>query len=308
MRDRRWAWLGAVATVLVGVIVWRTFAANWTQFRSQPLELEVRPGWLVLSAALVWVMYGLLIAAWRGILASWGRRLGGWEAARIWALSSLGKYIPGKVWAVAGMAVMARQAGVEAWAATGAAILMQVLAVGTGALVVALAGTSALEAAHPGARAALLVLAIASAAGIGVVLWPPVARRLLRAGDAEAATAPGPGTMALAIAANTTAWVGYGVALWCLARGVLGAVALPLGAAVGAFTASYLAGLLALFAPGGLVVREALFIVLLQPVLGLPRATALALASRLLLTVTEVGVALPFLASRRSPRAESRDT
>ncbi len=158
------------------------------------------------------------------------------------------------------------------------------------------------------AGAALLVLAIASAAGIGVVLWPPVARRLLRAGDAEAATAPGPGTMALAIAANTTAWVGYGVALWCLARGVLAAVALPLGAAVGAFTASYLAGLLALFAPGGLVVREALFIVLLQPVLGLPRATALALASRLLLTVTEVGVALPFLASRRSPRAESRDS
>ena len=32
---------------------------------------------------------------------------------------------------------------------------MQVLAVGTGALVVALAGTAALEVAHPGSRAAL---------------------------------------------------------------------------------------------------------------------------------------------------------
>lgn len=308
MRDRRWLLVGAAASLLVAVFVWRTFAANWTQFRSQPLELRLQPAWLVLSAALVWAMYGLLIAAWRGILASWGRRLGGWEAARIWALSSLGKYLPGKVWAVAGMAVMARQAGVEAWAATGAAILMQVLAVGTGALVVALAGTAALEAAHPGARVVLLALAVASAAGIGVVLWPPVARRLLRAGDGDDSGLPGPGTMALAIAANATAWAGYGVALWCLARGVFGAVALPLGAAVSAFAASYLAGLLALFAPGGLVVREALFIVLLQPVLGLPRATALALASRLLLTVTEVGIALPFLASRRSRRAESRDT
>lgn len=307
MRDRRWGLLGIAATALVAVFVWRTFAANWSEFRSAPVELTLRPGWIVLSAVLVWAMYGVLIAAWRGVLASWGRSLPPWEAARIWALSSLGKYVPGKIWAVAGMAVMARQAGVEAWAATGAAILMQVLAVGTGTLVVALAGTATLEAAHPGARAVLLLLAIASAAGIGVMLWPPVARRLLRsAGDAGAA-APGPGTMALAITANVTAWVGYGVALWCLARGVLGPVALPLGAAVGAFAASYLAGLLALFAPGGLVVREALFIVLLQPVLGLPNATALALASRLLLTITEVGVALPFLASRRSVRAESRD-
>ncbi|HJS47264.1 MAG TPA: lysylphosphatidylglycerol synthase domain-containing protein [Gemmatimonadales bacterium] len=305
--DRRWRLLGLVAAALVAVFVWRTFAANWDQFRTAPLDLRLQPGWVVLAALLVWAMYALLIAAWRGLLASWGRRLTRWEAARIWALSNLAKYVPGKVWAMAGMAVMAKQVGVEGWVATGAAILMQILAVGTGALVVALAGTSALEAAHPGARVVVLLLALASAGGVGLVLWPPVASRLLREEGGSAIPAPGPVPLALAILANLAAWVGYGVALWCLARGVLGEGSLPLGPAIGVFAASYLAGLLALFAPGGLVVREALFIVLLQPALGLSGATALAVASRLLLTLTEVGVALPFLGSRRSARAQSRD-
>jgi 3-oxoacyl-[acyl-carrier protein] reductase len=44
------------------------------------------------------------------------------------------------------------------------------------------------------------------------------------------------------------------------------------------FTASYLAGFLALFAPGGLGVREGLFILMLQGPLGIGAATALALA------------------------------
>jgi uncharacterized membrane protein YbhN (UPF0104 family) len=58
------------------------------------------------------------------------------------------------------------------------------------------------------------------------------------------------------------------------------------------------AGLVALFAPGGLVVREGLLILLLQPSIGLGAATALAVASRLLLTVTELGAAVPFLLLR----------
>jgi hypothetical protein len=65
--------------------------------------------------------------------------------------------------------------------------------------------------------------------------------------------------------------------------------------AVAVFTASYLAGFLALLAPGGIGVREGLFILMLQGPLGIGAATALAVASRLLLTLTELGAAVPFL-------------
>jgi hypothetical protein len=69
------------------------------------------------------------------------------------------------------------------------------------------------------------------------------------------------------------------------------------------FTASYLAGFLALLVPGGFGVREGLFILMLQGSIGIGAATALALASRLLLTITEFGAAVPFLVHPRgTPR------
>jgi hypothetical protein len=101
----------------------------------------------------------------------------------------------------------------------------------------------------------------------------------------------------LGIVSGVLAWLGYGVALVCLARGLLPGVRLDLVTATGAFTASYLAGLLALVAPGGIGVREGVMILLLQAPLGLAAATVLALASRVLLTIAELGAAAPFLVS-----------
>jgi hypothetical protein len=224
--------------------------------------------------------------------------LDGWGAARIWTVSSLGKYLPGKVWAVAGMALMAQRAGIAPWAATGSAVVLQVLAIGTGAAVAGLTGRRAIETAHPGSQLALVLLVAGSVVGVGLLLWPPVLRRLLQlaaAPDAEPRGAPPVAGIAVGIVANTVAWVGYGCALWLLARGLLPTVALPPALAVAVFTASYLAGFLALFAPGGLGVREGLFILMLQGPLGIGAATALAVASRLLLTLTEFGAAVPFL-------------
>jgi uncharacterized membrane protein YbhN (UPF0104 family) len=282
--------------VIIGFAA-RALVRNWDALRSQPLAWKIDPAWIALSAACVWLMYALLIAAWRMMLAAWGQPLEGWTAARIWTVSSLGKYLPGKVWAIAGMALMAQQAGVAPWAATGSAVILQVLAIGTGAAVAGLTGVGALEAAHPGTRAALVFLIAASVVGIALLLWPPVLRRVLRlaAPGSESRPAPAAGAIVLGILANSVAWVGYGIALWLLARGLLPQIPLTLSPAIAVFTASYLAGFLALLAPGGLGVREGVFILMLQGPLGIGAATGLAVGSRLLLTVTELGAAVPFL-------------
>lgn len=287
-------WL--VGLLIIGLAA-RSLARKWAELSSQPLEWRIGPGWLVLSALLVWAMYALLIVAWRTMLAGWGQRLDGWTAARIWTVSSLGKYLPGKVWAVAGMALMAQQAGIAAWAATGSAVVLQVLAIGTGAAVAALTGRHAIEAADPRLGAGLGLLMAGAVAGVALLLWPPFLRRLLRlaAPDAEARGTPPVNGIVVGIVANFAAWTGYGLALWLLARGLLPAAGLGPGLAVAVFTASYLAGFLALFAPGGIGVREGLFILMLQAPLGIAAATALALASRVLLTLTELGAAVPFL-------------
>src|SRR2546426_8338958 len=96
----------------------------------------------------------------------------------------------------------------------------------------------------------------------------------------------------------------YGAALWMLARGLIPDAALPLPTAVGAFTLGYILGLLALFAPGGVGVRELVLIGLLAPFLGSGGAVALSVASRVLLTVTEAAAALMTLPLRQRPRSE----
>jgi hypothetical protein len=280
---------------IVGLAV-QSLVRNWDELRAQPLEWSVEPGWIILSAAVVWLMYALLIAAWRQMLTAWGRGLDLWSAARIWTVSSLGKYLPGKVWAVAGMAVMAQRAGIGAGPATGSAVILQVLAIGTGAAVAGLTGWGAVRAAYPSAGAGLAVLLAASVGGIGLLLWPGLVNRVLRFAAPDAGpVAPPVGAVAFGIAANAVAWMGYGLALWLLARGLLPRAGLGLLPATAVFTTSYLAGFLALFAPGGIGVREGVFILMLQEPIGIGAATALAIASRLLLTVTELGAAVPFL-------------
>jgi hypothetical protein len=298
-----------VAQWLVGLAILglaaRSLARNWDELQAQPLDWRIEPVWLVLAALTVWAMYALLVAGWRVMLGAWGQRLDGWTAARIWTVSSLGKYLPGKIWATAGMALMAREAGVAPWAATGSAVVMQLLAIGTGAAVVGLTGARALESASPGSGGALALLMAAAIVSVGLLLWPPFLRWLLRLAAPEAAerAVPAAGPVGFGVAANLVAWTGYGLALWLLARGLLPGAGLGLVPAIAVFTASYLAGFLALVAPGGLGVREGLFILMLQGPLGIGPATALALASRVLLTITEFGAALPFLAF---PREKTR--
>jgi glycosyltransferase 2 family protein len=295
IRVGRW-----VVAILILAFVVRAFQRNWQDLQNQRIAWTFRPLPAVAGLLLIWTMYALLIEAWRRMLAGWGQYLAPMQAARIWVLSSLGKYVPGKVWAIAGMALMAKDAGVAPWAATASAIILQALAVGTGAAVAAVCGASALEAERPGMLVGLWLAGGAAVAGVLALVYPPVARRLLALARVGAeAPSPSPGPVLFGVLANVIAWLGYGAALWLLARAVLPTGELAIAPAIAGFAASYVAGLIALFVPGGLFIREGVLVVMLQGSIGLGNATALAVASRVLLTITELGIAVPFLIYRR---------
>jgi hypothetical protein len=92
-------------------------------------------------------------------------------------------------------------------------------------------------------------------------------------------------------------WVTYGVAFWLFGRGLMGAQAPVFTLAIGGFVASYVAGLIVVFAPSGLVVREAALVAALAPSMGGGPALVLALASRLWLLAVELITALGVLAA-----------
>ena len=300
MRKALW-WSAQIAVAaVVALMVWRAVARNWTEFRSLHVTLAPKAGWLALSVLAVFVTYAIQIESWRRILAGWGQHLGYGRAARIWLVVNLGRYVPGKVWSVAGLIVLAQRAGVEPWAASASAFAVQAVGLGTAVAVVA--------GATPSAESPLRLAAAALAAvgTIGFLAWQRGARWLaglvgLVGRGAGGAGGTGGGSefkpLPLAAVAESAAltlvsWGSYGLAFWLLARGLGLPGSLPLTTAAGVFALGYILGLLALFAPGGVGVRELVFIGLLTPTLGSGGAVALSVGSRVLLTLCEAAAPL----------------
>lgn len=291
MRRRAWIVGQVVVAGIVAAMAWRAIVRNWQEFGSLRVSLDLRPTWIVLSVLAVFVSYAISVEAWRRILAGWGEHLPYGQATRIWLVSSLGRYLPGKVWSVAGLMVLAQRAGVPAWAAGASAVALQAVAIGTAVAVVA--------AATPNAASPLRLAAAALAAlgTIAILAWKGTARLMARLSASTAAMVPLPvGAVAQSAALGVLAWLVHGGAFWLLARGLGLPDTLPFGTAAGVFPLAYIVGLLALFAPGGLGVREVVLIGLLVPTIGGSSAVVLTVASRILLTVTEVAAPLVVLA------------
>jgi glycosyltransferase 2 family protein len=290
----------AAGALLVGLAI-RSIASNWQSLRAQRIDWQLSPAMIVASMLVVFTAYAVLVEAWRRVVLSMGQRLPFFSAVRIWFLASLGKYIPGKVWAVAGAAVLARRAGVDPSVAVAGALVLQALALASGAAAVALTARDALQALGPAAVPIAAVLLGLSAVGLAALASQSWLDRIsgLLPSSFPRLRAVGLGILSFAFAANLLAWALYGAALLLLTRGVLPEVSLSLPQAIGVFTCSYLAGFVALFAPGGLGPRESVFLLMLAGDIGLKPAAGLALASRLLLTGTELLPAVPLLLLRR---------
>ena len=288
MIARRWLWAiqGLVTLAVVGFVV-RSIARNWSEFRSLHVTLAIAPAWIAGSVVLVFLTYVMQIESWRRILAGWGQHIAFGPAARTWSVANLGRYVPGKVWSVAGLVVLAQRAGVAPGPAAASAFVVQAVTLGSAVAVVA--------AVAPGSAPPLrLALAgLAALATILVLVWRPTALWLGRLVNSIAPLEPlAPSAVLAGTVLTVLSWGTYGAALWMLARGLIPDAPLPLTTAIGAFTLGYILGLLALFAPGGVGVRELVLVGLLAPSLGSGGAVAVSLASRVLLTLTEAAAAL----------------
>jgi uncharacterized membrane protein YbhN (UPF0104 family) len=308
--------LRLVIAAAVVVFVFRALGANWSEISQSAASLRPDWGGLMLASACIGGGYAVLIASWRLLLRRWSSPLGALDATRIWFVSNLGKYLPGKVWAIGAMAVLAREAGASPTAATGSSIINALVNIAAGFVVVALAGAGEVLATNPVLRTASWIVLAASAIGLAfgpqLLTWTvATATRLFRRPNV-ALPDISRGTLAIVFAANVTAWIAYGVGFGLFWHALLGSGGGISMAVLAVYTASYLAGYLALFAPGGIGVREAALAGLLVSLrLATPGdAALLAAASRVWLTLVEVLpglVFLPGVSLRRRPPISSPD-
>jgi glycosyltransferase 2 family protein len=287
--------------LLLAYVVVRVLAKSWDDIRSSAAAL--RPSWsgLVLASVCVCGGYAILIAAWRMLLEKWRSPLNAMSAARIWFVSSLGKYIPGKIWAIGAMAMLAKEAGASPVAATGSSIIMQIVNLAAGFVVVSVVGAGELLAPYPLLRVASWITIAASVTGLA--FGPQLLVWAVRTGT-RLVGRPMPDmpeitrrTLLLVFAANVAAWIAYGIGFgifWAALLGRGGGISM---AALAVYTASYLVGYMVLPAPGGIGARETAMIGLLISLrLATPAdAALLATTSRIWLTLLEILPGLAFL-------------
>jgi glycosyltransferase 2 family protein len=291
-RPVRW---GFVAAAVALGAYW--VADHWTQVRAGVASL----GFLAVVGALVAVLLALVgtMQVWRALLAALGSPLAARPAARVFFLGQLGKYLPGSVWPVLAQMELGTEHHVPRHRSASASVLTMLFCLLAGLLVALVTLPFA-----PGARSYRWVFLAAPV--LVLCLFPQVLNRILDRLLKLARRPPleqplGGRAVVGALAWALVSWVFFGLQIWVLAI-KLGA---PDGRAallsIGGFAFAWCVGFVVVFVPAGAGIRDALLIATLGPMLGVGKATAVALVSRVLMTVGDLITAGLAAALARAP-------
>lgn len=275
--------LGVALSVAGLVFVVRAVAVRWDGIHDDVAGLSA--GWLLGGLAAAAAAMTLIAVRWRTSVRLVGGELDPADTLALYFRGEIAKYVPGGVWAVLGRAELARRRGLP-WRVAYASVTLSLVALYAGAA----------------ATAAALAPAVLGLSAWGWALWVGgallLAGALLGGGLAEVArrpalagrlVLPGAGALARLVLSYVPAWLLIGGATWCVARSLAGDA--PFGKVLFATAVSWLAGFLAVPAPGGIGVREAVFVAVLGPLPGDVTA-AVAVLARVLFMVTDATGAL----------------
>jgi len=301
---RRGVLLNVIAILLItgifGFFGWR-LRGDWEVF--QDVDWWAHPGLLASHLVLLLVAFGVLVLGWVRTLSICGGNLAASPSAFTWLASNLGKYIPGKIFMLAGRVELARKLGVRPTVSLSALALehvMLLVSAGPFLMWVLLRGFQI------DSDLTWLILVVALAPAVAFVVCPSLlvafGNLILRAANQPSFTAKlRPGDPVRLLALYFMGWLAYG-ASGVFLLGALGlGSALPFVDGVAVFVAAWMIGFLSLITPGGIGVREGALVLLLGSAVPAPEAITVALVARLSWTLVEMGgVVLGVLIGRRS--------
>ena len=318
-RPRRRA-LIALQIAFAVAVAWfagRTIQRQWAAIEAAQLAIHPRWSWIILASLIILAAYLVLIALWVIHLRDWRQRVSFVTAARIWFISSFGRYVPGKVASLGTMAVMAERRGVSGVAAVGSSIVVMLIGIVAGLAVVLVTGARVVQAVLQGnglivpAWTFSAVVAVATGALLmAPIVLPRLAGIVARMSGRETVLPSLPASSVWLVAVGSgLSWILYGIAFQLFAVGMLGRGAGGPSGYIAVYTAAYLAGFLSLI-PGGFVVREAALVLGLTALnlVTAPEAGLLALTSRIWITILELLPGALFLLTRTEGRTLGQGT
>ncbi len=263
----------------------RYIYTHWSTLSQYQWKFDYK--FLLSSLMLVIANFIFLIQVWRRLIFKMGYSLRFKKAFKIFFYSSMGKYVPGKVWSVLGMVYMAEKEGVPMKVSLTSAILNQTLnMIGGLLLVVIVSGTKFLGDLPKIAYLPLALILI-------IFIYPPLMEStlniLLKLLKKETIS------INLSFRDNLiftlffmVSWSIYGLAFNIFIRSLTPFSWSLMPFISSAFAFSYIIGFLSVFVPGGLGVREGILVFYLSSCFPLPVATLIALLSRLWMTAAEI--------------------
>jgi glycosyltransferase 2 family protein len=283
--------LTAVALYFVG----NQIQENWSEVTE--FEWALDPFRIGVSLILHLVTFALFSQVWRWLIGAYGHKVSLGQSFRIAYLANLGRYVPGKIWTALGMVYLAKQEGISERESLSSWIVAQFYAITSSfalCALIALARPSILAdvtqiVSQSVISAALIVVVVLT---IALLSTPMLVERFVNFGLSVLRRAPISLTISRSLSMRLffgylICWASYGYAFWWFTTGISASADIPVLVGIGAFVIAYQVGYLALFAPGGIGVRELALTVVLSPFIG-DAAVAVAVAARLWNTSAEI--------------------
>ena len=293
--------VGVIARNLIGFgviaviffFLGRSLVSNWSDLTAD--DINVQPAILVASVLPAAAAIILIAFIWRQIVAYLAgplqTNLG--QLPKVFFYSWIGRYVPGKVAYVVGRFVLGRTAGVSGPVLVGSIVYENVLLITTGA---AFATLTLLPFLAIESESVLPYLALPFVAvGGAVVLHPRVLGLIVRLGARllgrelpEDGWLLTPGRLAKLVALFLVVHLVNGAGFYLLVTSVTSYSPRYLPLAAGAFALAGIVGMVSVFAPAGIGVREGILVAVLQTTMPIELAILVSLIARVWATVIDL--------------------
>lgn len=242
-----------------------------------------------------------MVGAWRILLKELGQSVSPTRALQLWSVSNLGRYIPGKVWQIVGLVAFAKDVGLARGVAAAAGLIAIGLMVSTGAAIAFFFApqTEGWIQTMVGLAALATLVPLVQPAWIHQVL-----RKLPRSWGLADTPPVRRGAVLRLLLLFLLGWCLHGLAFAYFAS-AFGPVDRVTGSRlVGSYPLAHVVGLIAVFAPGGIGVREGVLSWLLEASGAALPAHLVAVAARVWAIAAELLVLILAVASRLLERRE----
>jgi hypothetical protein len=294
----RWA----VVILAVGIGGYK-ISEEWHDVSHSLVQIGFLASFEALLALLVAQYANLKV--WSVLLAGLGSPLRIRVASRILLIGQLGKYIPGSLWPILTQMELGAQAKVPRARSASASVLSMLLSLCVG-LVVAMV-TVPFAAVHSHDYLWIFVFVPVLAVCFYPKVLNPLLNKLFKIARRPPLETPITGrVLVAALAWQLMAWIFQGLQIWILAEKFNAPMGKTILIALGGYAFAWCVGFVAVLAPAGAGVRDLLLIAALGPVIGTGPATAVALVSRGVNTISDLLCA--GVAAFRRPRVATPDS